>query len=66
MMNIIQDPQNGVLKDQLSFYYKKPPIIQGYLFKVGKSLIKSNKRYFYLNPYEGTFCRYLSESDFPI
>jgi hypothetical protein len=43
----------------------KPPTIRGYLFKLGKVLGGRNKRFFELNPIEGTMAKYMGRQDCP-
>ncbi len=44
----------------------KPPIVTGFLYKIGKSHMTLNSRYFVLNADDGTFIRFRSKSDFPL
>ena len=43
----------------------KPPKIRGYLYKLGKVLGGKNKRFFELNPIEGTMIKYMGKQDCP-
>jgi len=35
------------------------------MWKLGDTLIRLNERFFFLNPYEGTFVRYKKKEDHP-
>ena len=43
----------------------RPPRVTGYIFKIGKVLGGKNKRYFEMNPIEGTFIKYMKKEGFP-
>ena len=43
----------------------KPPIVKGWFFKRGDFLGRMNRRYFIINPDEGTFIRYAKQDDYP-
>ena len=43
----------------------KPPRITGYVYKIGKVLGGKNRRYFEMNPIEGTLIKYMNKSDCP-
>jgi hypothetical protein len=43
----------------------KPPKIRGYLYKLGKVLGGKNKRFFELNPMEGTLVKYMAKQNCP-
>ncbi len=43
----------------------KPPRIIGYMFKIGKVLGGKNRRYFEMNPIEGTLIKYMRREDCP-
>lgn len=46
--------------------YEKPPIVKGEFYKIGKSGLILNKRYFVLNAEEGTLIRFQVKADFPL
>lgn len=47
------------------FVPPKPPIVMGYLSKLGSIFGSKNKRYFVMNPVEGTFIKYMNSRAYP-
>lgn len=43
----------------------KPPRVKGFIYKLGQVLGGKNKRYFEMNPIEGTIIKYMSKQDYP-
>eukprot|EP00826_Nyctotherus_ovalis_P002724 TRINITY_DN1054_c0_g1_i5.p1 TRINITY_DN1054_c0_g1~~TRINITY_DN1054_c0_g1_i5.p1 ORF type:complete len:126 (-),score=25.86 TRINITY_DN1054_c0_g1_i5:205-582(-) len=43
----------------------RPPKIVGYIMKIGKMLGGKNRRYFAMDPIEGSLIKYMRKSDFP-
>ncbi len=47
------------------FVPPKPPKVGGHIYKIGGFILSTNFRYFFLNPEQGSFIRYLKKSDYP-
>ena len=45
---------------------QKPSIVKGYLYKIGNSGFRLNKRFFVLSGDEGTLIRFACEEDYPL
>ena len=54
-----------ISKDLGIFIPPRPPIIKGWLSKAGPFLLNMKRRFFVLDPHEGTFIRYKYEKDYP-
>ena len=46
--------------------YQNPAIVKGYLYKIGNSGFRLNKRFFVLSGEEGTLIRFACEEDYPL
>lgn len=44
----------------------KPPIVMGWLFKTGPLIFNIKKRFFVLDPHDGTFIRFKRKEDYPL
>ncbi len=44
----------------------KTPIAMGWLFKTGPLIFNIKRRFFVLDPYDGTFIRFKSREDYPL
>jgi len=55
------------LKQRSSEEFKppQPPMVCGFMYKRSEYLMKMNKRYFVMNPEEGTLLRFMKVGDFP-
>lgn len=52
--------------DESKGIHQKPAIVKGYLYKIGNSGFRLNKRFFVLNGDEGTLIRFACEQDYPL
>lgn len=43
----------------------RPPKVTGYVYKIGKYFGGKNRRYFEMNPIEGTLVKYMRKQDYP-
>jgi len=52
-------------KDTGEFKPPKTPLVKGWMYKRSEYLLQMNRRYFVLNPEEGTFIRFMKKEDYP-
>lgn len=43
----------------------RPPRVTGYIYKIGKLFGGKNRRFFEMNPIEGTLVKYMRKEDYP-
>ena len=59
-----ESPPNPMEMSQ--FAPPKPPIVMGWLYKTGPLIFNIKKRFFVLDPHDGTFIRFKSKEDYPL
>ena len=60
-------PESGVSPSaSLSSPVCRPPIVVGWIFKTGPLIFNIKRRFFVLDPYDGTLIRYKEKEDYPL